>query len=104
MTTLPELLRESASARPGSIAVADPERGVEMTYRELHSRAEKLSEHMIRYGLRPGDRVGIYAPKSVGTVAALFGTLCSRGAYVPVDIGAPPARNAGILADSSIRL
>ena len=104
MTTLPQLLRESASALPDNVAVADPERGVELTYRDLHSRAEKLGEHMIRHGVRPGDRVGIYAPKSVGTVAALLGTLYSRGAYVPVDSGAPPARNAGIFADSSIRL
>ena len=104
MTTLPQLLRDSASARPESIAVADPERGVEMTYRELQTRAEKLSEDMIRHGVRPRDRVGIYAPKSVGTVAALLGTLYSRGAYVPVDCSAPPARNAGIFADASIRL
>src|SRR5688572_20319129 len=104
MTTLPQLLRDSASARPESIAVADPERGVEMTYRELQTRAEKLSEDMIRHGVRPRDRVGIYAPKSVGTVAALLGSLYSRGAYVPVDCSAPPARNAGIFADASIRL
>ncbi|HYN83353.1 MAG TPA: amino acid adenylation domain-containing protein [Gemmatimonadaceae bacterium] len=103
-TTLPQLLRHSASAHPDGIAVDDPERGVEVTYRELHSRAEKLSEYMIRHGVRPGDRVGIYAPKSVGTVAALLGALYSRAAYVPVDCSAPPARNAGIFADSSIRL
>jgi amino acid adenylation domain-containing protein len=103
-TTLPQLLRDSASVHPNRIAVEDPERGVRITYRELDARAGELSESMLRHGLRTGDRVGICAPKSLAAVTGLFATLYARAAYVPVDSGAPPARNAGIFADCSIRL
>ncbi|MGH8177975.1 MAG: amino acid adenylation domain-containing protein, partial [Steroidobacter sp.] len=54
-------------------------------------------------GLRAGDRVGICAPKSVGTVAAIFGILAAKGAYVPVDSGAPPERNRYIFDDCAVR-
>ena len=47
---------------------------------------------LVRSGVRPGDRVGIYGHKSVGTVVALFGILKAGAAYVPVDPDAPPAR------------
>jgi amino acid adenylation domain-containing protein len=103
-STLSHLLRISASAHSHRTAVEDPERGAAITYRELEARAGKVSDSMLRHGVRAGDRVGIYGPKSIGTVAALFGALFSRAAYVPVDCGAPAARNAGIFEDASVRL
>lgn len=103
-TTLPLLLRASATAYPNRIAVEDPERGTTITYRELDTRATELSKAMLRHGVRPGDRIGIYAPKSIAAVTGLFATLYARATYVPVDSSAPPARNAAIFSDSSIAL
>jgi len=100
---LPRLLRNSAERHPDRVAVEDPERGDALTYRELTVRSSGVRDLLLRHGVRPGDRVGIYAPKSVGTVVALFGVLDARAAYVPVDVGAPPQRNAGIFEDCSIR-
>jgi amino acid adenylation domain-containing protein len=102
--TLPQLLRNSVAKHPHRKAVEDPERAQALTYSELDRRASEIGDALLTHGLRPGDRVGIYAPKSIGTVAGIFGTLYAQGAYVPVDAGAPPARNAGIFADCSIRL
>jgi amino acid adenylation domain-containing protein len=104
MITLPQLLRDSARTYPDRRAVEDPERDNALTYGELETRSDNVREMLLRHGVRPGDRVGIYAPKSVGTVTAIFGILGARAAYVPVDAGAPPQRNAGIFEDCSIRL
>lgn len=104
MKTLPQLLHHSAKTYPDRRAVEDPERDNVITYRELATRADDVREMLLRHGVRPGDRVGIYAPKSAGTVTAIFGILGARAAYVPVDAGAPPQRNAGIFEDCSIRL
>jgi acyl-CoA synthetase (AMP-forming)/AMP-acid ligase II len=41
--------------------------------------------------------------KSIDAVASIFGILKAGAAYVPVDPGAPPARNAYILSDCSVR-
>ncbi len=104
MKTLPQLLHHSAKTYPERPAVEDPERDNVITYGELATRADDVREMLLRHGVRPGDRVGIYAPKSVGTVTAIFGILGARAAYVPVDAGAPPQRNAGIFEDCSVRL
>lgn len=45
-------------------------------------------------GFDAGDRVGICAAKSIGSVAGIFGVLEAAGAYVPVDLDAPARRNA----------
>src|SRR5690242_221496 len=55
-------------------------------------------------GVSPGDRVGIYLPKTVDCAAALLGALKAGAAYVPVDPGSPPARAAYILHDCAVRL
>jgi amino acid adenylation domain-containing protein len=102
-TTLPRLLSHSAARHPARVAVEDPERGDALTYHELEARSDALRDALLRHGVRPGDRVGVYAPKSTATVNAIFGILKTRAAYVPVDAGAPPQRNAGILDDCSIR-
>ncbi len=54
-------------------------------------------------GVRPGDRVGIYLRKSIDAVAAICGILKAGAAYVPVDPGAPPARNAYILHNCAVK-
>jgi len=100
--TITQLLRESTVMYPDRIAVEDHERGNGITYRELSSRAEEVRDALLRHGLRPGDRVGLLAPKSIGLVAAIFGILDAGAAYVPADPGAPPPRNAAILMDCSI--
>ncbi|CAN5908375.1 N/A [soil metagenome] len=97
------LLEESARRGAGRIAVEDAQADAAATYGELNALADGLCELLIRQGVRPGDRVGICAPKSIGTVAAIFGILKAGAAYVPVDAGAPPQRNAFILGDCSVR-
>ena len=102
--TLQQLLNRSAKAYPDRCAVEDPARIDAITYRELAQGADKIQQILLRHGVRPGDRVGIYAPKSIGAVTAIFGVLGARAAYVPVDAGAPAHRNAVIFEDCSIRV
>src|SRR5437667_225384 len=81
---------------------ADPALGA-ITYRDLASLSERVRDRLRRLGVREGDRVGLYMRKSIDGVAAIFGILRAGAAYVPVDPGAPPARNAFILNDCSVR-
>jgi amino acid adenylation domain-containing protein len=101
---LHELLERSAVANPDALALEDPERQTAISYGGLDAIAERLRISLAAHGVRPGDRVGICAPKSIGVVAAIFGILKSGAAYVPVDPEAPPQRNAFIFADCSVRV
>jgi len=101
--SLDQLLTEAASRRPDHVAVEDPERDAKITYRRLNAISDTLRDALVRAGVGPGDRVGIYGPKSIGTVATIFGILKARAGYVPVDPDAPPKRNAFIFGNCSVK-
>lgn len=100
--SLAQLLRESAAQYPKRVALEDPDRGTTRTYEDLDAASDLICAALMNHGVTPGDRIGLYGPKSIGTVTALFGALKADAAYVPVDPTAPPQRNAAIFADCTI--
>lgn len=94
---LSQLLEDAAARRPGHPAVED-ERGKPLTYAGLSRCADRIATRLARWGAGRGDRVGIWLPKSLESVAAIHGILRAGAAYVPADPTGPPARAAAILA------
>ncbi len=74
-----------------------------LSYLELATRTNQLACQLIDLGIKKGDRVGIYMPKSIETPAALFGIMKAGAAYVPLDPSAPVERISGLLRDCDIR-
>lgn len=101
-TTLHKLLVQSAHKYPDRIAVEETD-GAAITYQDLDQISGRLKDRLIQLGICPGDRVGIYLRKSVEAVASIFGILKAGAAYVPVDPGAPPSRNAYIFGDCTVK-
>jgi amino acid adenylation domain-containing protein len=99
---LSQLLVVTAQSFPERLAVEETQGG-SITYRDLDHLSDRLRDRLINLGVRPGDRVGIYLRKSVDAVASIFGILKAGAAYVPVDPGAPPARNAFIFSDCTVK-
>lgn len=100
---LSQLLDAAAKRRPDHPAVEN-ERGDVLTYAQLHDRADRLAAQLIRWGLSPGDRVGIWTPKSLEAIAAIHGTLRAGGVYVPVDPTGPAGRASTIFADGGAKV
>jgi amino acid adenylation domain-containing protein len=94
-------LERSAREHPDRIAVVDPS-GRAWTYRELDETSSRVAGFLAARGVKPGDRVGAIAPKSVEVVATLFGIMKAGAAYVPADYTAPSARNRTLLADCAV--
>jgi L-proline---[L-prolyl-carrier protein] ligase len=92
----------AAALYPGGTAVVEPGHG-EITYRDLAVLSDRLRDRLHFLGIRGGDRVGIYMRKSIDAVAAIYGILKAGAAYVPVDPGAPPARNAFIMHNCAVK-
>src|SRR6266498_1697254 len=101
--TLHQLLLHATRLFPNRIAVEEPEHGT-VTYQELDGLSDRLRDRLSALGVRAGDRVGIYMRKSIDSVASIFGILKTGAAYVPVDSGAPPARNAYIMHNCDVRV
>jgi len=102
VTRLHYLLDNSARSLPEHVAVVEPGRAT-IDYSDLAILSDCVRDRLVHLGVHPGDRVGIYLRKSIDAVAAIFGALKAGAAYVPVDPFAPPARNAYVLKDCSVR-
>ena len=103
MRTLNQLLEETALRYPDRIAVVDPNRETKVTFKELNDLCTGVSTLLRSAGVSPGDRVGICARKSIGTVACLLGVMKAGAAYVPVDAAAPGKRKAYIFQDCGVK-
>lgn len=95
-------LEDSARFFPERTAVVEPSVG-SVSYQKLDALSSRLRDRLMEMGIRRGDRVGIYLHKSIDSVSVIFGILKVGAAYVPVDPGAPPARNAYIMKDCSVK-
>ncbi len=98
---LHKYLRDAADKWPDHVAVREAAGG-SISYRELDALSDRLRDWLVQRGVRPGDRVGFWIRKSIDGVATIFGALKAGAAYVPVDPGAPAARNGYILADCAV--
>ncbi|PHQ93849.1 MAG: D-alanine--poly(phosphoribitol) ligase, partial [Marinosulfonomonas sp.] len=99
---LDQLLLGAAENAPNATCLIE-QGGQSVSYGDLSAQAEVVANALGQSGIGSGDRVGICAPKSIQTVAAVFGILRAGAAYVPVDPTAPAARSGGIFADCQVR-
>src|SRR5437870_3004714 len=67
-----------ARATPEAFAVRDRHR--RLTYRQLVAAADRFAAQLAGHGVRPGDRVALWAPSRVETAIVLLA--CSRNSYV----------------------
>lgn len=88
--------------QPNSIALRT--RTTQLTYQELDARANRIACHLASKGVHAEVAVGIFAGRGVGSVVGMLGVLKAGGFYVPLDVGAPPARLREISADARCRL
>ncbi|MGM1061560.1 amino acid adenylation domain-containing protein [Saccharothrix sp. Mg75] len=88
--TLDGLLAASAARHPGRPAlVAD---GRTWTYAELDAAVDDLAERIGRAGVRAGDRIGVFAPKSAEAVLGIYAGLRAGAVVAPLDVRGPVGR------------
>ncbi|MFI6023947.1 condensation domain-containing protein, partial [Streptomyces sp. NPDC051287] len=95
---LPELFETQTARTPHAAALISG--GVELSYAELNSRANRLARHLVACGAGPEKRVAVALPRSADLVVALLAVLKSGAGYVPLDPDYPSDRIAYVLADA----
>ncbi|MGW8062456.1 amino acid adenylation domain-containing protein [Streptomyces ziwulingensis] len=88
--TLTSLLEAAAHRAPDTVAVRDAHG--ELTYRELHERANRLARLLVGRGAGPEQLVGLLLPRSADTLVAMLAVLKSGAAYLPLDPAYPDER------------
>jgi amino acid adenylation domain-containing protein len=92
-----QLFEAQAAARPDAVALVFEDQ--HMSYEELNRRANQIAHGLIGMGVRPDDRVAVFAERSMHMVIGLLGILKAGGAYVPLDPGYPEERLVYMLDD-----
>ena len=100
ISILPQLLQASAERHPGRDAIVMDD--ARLSYAELETAANRFARSLLTHGVRRGDRVALWLPKSPEAVVALYGIMKAGAAYVPIDPAAPPARMAFIARDCAV--
>src|SRR6266581_432754 len=99
---LHQLLTESVARCPDAEAVRLLNDAI--TYRELETQSNQLAHALIKSGVVPGDRIGIYLQKSPAAIVSIFGILKTGACYVPVDANAPGPRLLEIARQCEFRV
>jgi surfactin family lipopeptide synthetase A len=75
---------------------------VELTYRELNARANRLARYLRQLGVGPEVLVALCMERSLEMVVGLLGILKAGGAYVPLDPTYPSERLSFMLEDARV--
>ncbi|MEV3989815.1 amino acid adenylation domain-containing protein [Streptomyces sp. NPDC049837] len=96
------LLSDAARLHPDRPALAG--QGSTWTYAELDAAVSALAADLTAAGVEPGQRVGVYAPKTPETVVALYAALRAGAVVAPLDVADPPLRTARMLRNAGVSL
>ncbi|GAB2729538.1 non-ribosomal peptide synthetase [Nocardia thraciensis] len=77
---------------------------VELTYRELDERSNRLARALIGRGIGPGDVVAVALARSAESVLAALAVTKTGAAFLPIDTGYPAERIRHMLSDSAVRI
>ncbi len=99
--TIPHALAQAAAVAPDHPALRMAGDG--LSYGELDRRSNQVANVLMAAGVGRGDRVGLFAHKSIDLLVALHGVMKAGGAYVPINPDAPEAYVRHILDDCAIR-
>ena len=97
-------LHRAAAARPTEPALLTGTR-LDADYAEFARRAGAIA-HALRekFGVRPGDRVGLFMTNRTEYLEAMYGIWWAGAAAVPINAKLHPREAAWIVADSACRL
>jgi amino acid adenylation domain-containing protein len=97
---LPRLVTDAADRHPTAPAIVMD--GVTLDYATLEQRSNRFARSLVAHGVRRGDRVALWLPKSPDAIVALYGIMKAGAAYVPVDPSAPAVRLAYVARDCEV--
>lgn len=95
-----QLVAEQAARTPQAIAIRH--NGLELSYKELNERSDRLAQQLIRCGAGANRLIGICLERSIELIVALLAVMKSGSAYVPIDPNYPEERIAYLLEDSGV--
>ncbi|MGW6291730.1 FadD3 family acyl-CoA ligase, partial [Streptomyces sp. NPDC055058] len=101
-TSVPDLVSRAAGRYGDTEAVVDGR--TRLSYAELGARVDRAAAACLASGVRPGDRVALWAPNSAAWITAALGAVTAGAVLVPLNTRFKGAEAADVLRDSGARL
>ncbi len=98
--SLLEMFWERAQHTPQATALIY--NGKNIAYREILAGVQNLAHNLRESGLKSGQFVGIFLPRSPEALVAMLAIFQAGGAYVPLDPGQPAERIEFICRDADV--
>lgn len=103
-TNIGSLLTKRAEICPQREAFVEFERGRRFTFGELNTRSNQVANTLVRYGIKPGDRVAVLLKNGIEFVETYFAVAKIGAVLVPINCRLVSAEIAYILQDSGTRV
>ncbi len=87
-----------------ALALKENDKWNEITYIELSRKARDLSDYLIEYGIKRGDRIAILSESRPEWGIAFFSAVRTGAIFVPLDIKLTSSELVSILSDSEPRI
>lgn len=99
------LLHQSIAAAADSNADACAFRcgDAQISYGRLESESSRLANFLIEQGVKPVDRIGVFMPRCVETIVAVYGILKAGCIFVPLDPNLTAGGVETLVKDCGIR-
>ncbi|MCP4150678.1 MAG: amino acid adenylation domain-containing protein, partial [bacterium] len=94
--------KESAD-REKSSSIRHPAPGIQLTYRELNEKSNRLAYLLQRKGVKPDTIIAIMVERSIEMMIGLLGILKAGAAYLPIAPDYPVDRINYMLSDSDTK-
>ena len=101
-STIPAAVAYAARKYGTATALVDPGAG-RWSFAELHEQVRTVARALIAEGLRPGDRLAVWAPNTCEWVLAALGASCAGATLVPVNTRFTGVEALEIIARSRAR-
>ena len=75
-----------------------------ISYGQLDDDSGKLASFLVQQGAKPGDRIGVFMPRCVETIVAVYGIFKAGCIFVPVDPHLTAGGVANLAKDCGMRL
>lgn len=97
-TTMVAMLETAAAVAPDAVALVSD--AGEVTYADLHARANRLARWLIGRGFGAEDVIGLRMTTSIEFIVALLAVLKAGAAYLPIDPAYPDDRIQYLVTDA----
>ena len=104
MRTIRYLLDERAARSPEKVYMFAPEPRLELSYAQLRADSRKFGKHLLKRGLKKGDKISFMMGNGYQTTKIFLGTMYSGLVVAPLNFMAQAAQLEYVLDHSDTRL